>query len=184
MYLPTTLILWLGSAIYMIQSATPSQYPTHSPPAASIPSSAPSSKSTTPTPSSTCTGPYSAANTEVPPPSLSTRYRVPNAFSRQHALFVYIDLILLPRATWATYCLDQCIAYVGNGTRICRSFEVNDGKPAPPLREGQTDDPRWYCKGYDVPLSADVFQVNEFPESYTRFLAVNRLCGNETIRDY
>lgn len=171
MYFPTTLIVWLCSTIYMIQSAT-----------ATIPSSAPSSKSITP--SSTCTGPYSAANTEVAPPSLSVRYRVPNAFSRQHALFVKIDLILLPRATWATYCLDQCIAYVGNGTRICRSFEVNDGKPAPPLREGQTDDPRWYCKGYDVPLSAKVFQVNEFEESYTRFLAVNRLCGNETIRDY
>ena len=181
MYLPTTFIFWLCSTIFIIQSATLSQHPTQSLRTASIPSSVSSSKST---PSSPCTGPYTAANTEVAPPSLSARYRVPNAFSREHALFVKIDLILLPRATWATYCLDQCIAYVGNGTRICRSFEVNDGKPAPPLREGQTDDPRWYCKGYDVPLSASVFQVNEFKESYTRFLAVNRLCGNETIRDY
>lgn len=162
----------------MIQSAL-SQSSSKPLPATLIP--VPSSSKSTP--SSTCTGPYGAANTEVPPPSLTTRYRVPNNFSREHVLFVYIDLILLPRATWATYCLDQCRAYV-NGTRICRSFEINDGKPAPPLREGQTDDPRWYCKGYDVPLSASVFQVNEFPESYTRFLAVNRLCGNETIRDY
>lgn len=57
--------------------------------------------------------------------------------------------------------------------------------PYPPLPEGGNNDKRWWCEGFDVALSAELFVPNEIEGSYQRFLGVNRLCGqNETIRDY
>ena len=61
---------------------------------------------------------------------------------------------------------------------------MNQGVPYPPEPKGQKDDKRWYCKGYDVELSAELFVPNEVEGSYQRFEGVNRLCRNETVRDY
>lgn len=185
MYLPTTLTFWLCSTIYMTNSVSLSQSLTQSSPAEAIPSLAPSSK-----PNPTCTGPLTAANTAVAPILPGNRlvpapYRLPDSFIFPHFLFFFTDFnIGLPRAAWATFCLDQCIAYIGNGTRTCRSFEVDQGVPYPPLPPGQNQDKRWWCEGFDVPLSAELYVPNLVEGTYGRFLGVNRLCGNETVRDY
>lgn len=52
------------------------------------------------------------------------------------------------------------------------------------MPQGQSTDERWYCKGYDVELSAELLVPNEIEGSYLRFLGVNRLCGGGTVRDY
>lgn len=68
---------------------------------------------------------------------------------------------------------------------MCRSFEVDQGVPYPPLPEGQSQAKRWWCEGFDEPLSAELYVPNTVKGSYGRFLGVNRLCGgNETVRDY
>ena len=179
--------LWLYSAIYITQSTSLSQSPTRSIHAAKTPSSAPSHDS-----NPTCTGPYTAANTAVAPILPGNRlvpapYRLPDSFIYPHILLFFTDFnINLPRAAWATFCLDQCIAFVDkNGTRTCRSFEVDQGVPYPPLPKGQNMDKRWWCEGFDVELSPELFVPNTIQGSYQRFLGVNRRCGgNESVRDY
>lgn len=180
--LPTIFIFWLFTTIYLTTSTSTISSP-HSP--------------TANPPPSTCTGPFSAANTALPPPLPNNRpYRLPDSFVYAHILVFFTDFnVNLPRAAWATYCLDQCIAYVGNGTRTCRSFEVDQGVPYPAIPKGPNGEEgdnrrRWWCEGFDVELKVEDFVENTVVGSYERFLGVNRLCddggknGGEVVRDY
>lgn len=150
-------------------------------------SSSSSSPPTPPTKTPTCTHPLLAANTLVTPtPSIPSPYRLPDTFIYPHILFVITDFNLqIPRAAWGTFCLDQCIAYAythnANGT--CRSFAVDQGVPYPPPPEGQDRRKRWWCEGFDVPLSEEGFVENRVPGSYERFAGVNRVCGG-SYRDF
>lgn len=192
MYFLSTFTLWLccNSIIYMTH-ATSTAKSIISLPQSSSPVKPRSSADSNPTPNPdpTCTQPLTAANTAVAPILRGNRlvpapYRLPDSFIYPHILFVFTDFNLrLPRAAWATFCLDQCVAFAGN--RTCRSFEVDQGAPYPPAPEGQSQDKRWWCEGFDVPLSADLFVPNPVPNSYERILGVNRLCGGDgTVRDY
>lgn len=58
---------------------------------------------------------------------------------------------------------------------------------------GNNNAKRWWCEGFDVELSAELYVPNEIEGSYGRFLGVNRLCGGsgsgngsagEVVRDY
>lgn len=185
MYLPTTLTLWLCCGIYMTQATYTSKSTSQRQSSSLV--DRPSSADSKPIP--TCTQPLTAANTAVTPILPGSRlvpapYRLPDSFIYPHILFVFTDFNLrLPRAAWATFCLDQCIAFAGN--RTCRSFEVDQGVPYPPVPKGQNQDKRWWCEGFDVPLSADLFVPSLIPNSYERVLGVNRLCGGDgTVRDY
>ena len=131
-----------------------------------------------------CTLPLTSANTAVTP-LLPPPYRLPDSFIYPHILFFFTDFNLqLPRAAWATFCLDQCVAYAGNDTRICRSFEIDQGVPYPPPPEGQNREKRWWCEGFDVELRPEDFVKNNIKDSYERILGVNRLCGGNGMRDY
>lgn len=146
------------------------------------------STSATPSPSSTttenCTSPTVFGNKVVPAPqALANEHFTPSpTFNATHSLFIATDLnIDLPEAVIARYCLDKCITY--GGTRTCRSVFVNQGKPFPPGSMGSDTAPRWYCAGYDAPLSADVYQKIDAPESYMYGLGINRACSG-TYRAY
>lgn len=148
-----------------------------SPPATKTSSS---SKTTTATPS--CISPQGFQNTVVPVSCTlgKSSFQVSPTFTEAHQLFEITDTnILLPEADFAKFCLDQCISAKG---RKCLSFFVNEGKPFPPV-PGQSQAPRWYCKGYDAPLSATEFEPVNAPGSYLNGLAVNRVCGG-TYRAY
>lgn len=146
------------------------------------------STSTASSPSSTttetCASPTGFANQVVPAPDyLANAHFSPSSeFNATHGLFILTDLnIDLPEAVIARFCLDKCIAY--GGTRICRSIFVNQGKPYPLGSMGSDNAPRWYCAGYDAPLSASVYRIIDAPESYLYGLGINRVC-NGTFRAY
>lgn len=150
--------------------------------AASPPTTKSSSSSSTTTATPSCTSPQGFQNTVVPVSCTLQRssFRVSDAFTEAHELFEVTDTnIFLPEADFAKFCLDQCISAKG---RTCLSFFVNEGKPYPPM-PGQSQAPRWYCKGYDAPLSATDFEPANAPGSYLNGLAVNRVCGG-TYRAY
>lgn len=137
---------------------------------------------TTPTIPS-CTSPQGFQNTVVPVSCAlqSASFQVSEAFEAKHDLFNITDTnILLPEADFAKFCLDQCVS---SKAKTCLSFFVNWGKPYPPAPAGQSQASRWYCKGYDAPLSATDFTPVNAPGSYLNGLAVNRVCGG-TYRAY
>lgn len=142
-----------------------------------------STNSTTPA----CSSPTGYANTVVPAPdalALST-FRVAPAFTSKHTLFITTDLnTAQSEAAVATSCLKQCAAYQHNATSgPCLSFDINLGKPIPSPPAGQDSLPRWYCSGYNAPLSpADYVAVN-VPGSFLHSLGVNRVCEG-TYRAY
>ncbi|KAL8952121.1 MAG: hypothetical protein Q9222_001933 [Ikaeria aurantiellina] len=135
---------------------------------------------------STCPNPTGFGNAIIlaPLPS-SQNLRPNNVFLAANVLNRYINSnTLLPQASFASFCLDQCIsyhpdpsaapipisgtqplAYVSNRTGPCLSFIVNMGKPFPEdLNMGNTstipDDPndnaaRWYCIGFSQYLALD-----------------------------
>ncbi|KAL9610882.1 MAG: hypothetical protein Q9167_004423, partial [Letrouitia subvulpina] len=115
-----------------------------------------------------------------------------------HILFFYTDTnIRLSQAAFASFCLDQCIAYqpdlnatnlpsetpalppffVTNRPGPCRSFTVDMGKPFPPNPNDTA--PRWYCEAFDQYLAEDLsdFVPVDAPGSYMYGLGVNRGCG-------
>ena len=139
--------------------------------------------STTP---STCST-LGFANTVVPVPIAHSNFNLDPAFTAAHLLFERSDQstllpatsILLPQATIARSCLDQCIEYQLTTGVQCAGIFVNEGKPYPPLPAGQDQSPRWYCRGYDAALSVGLFGPANWTESYRHGLAVNRVCGGD-----
>lgn len=138
-----------------------------------------------PTLNETCKSPTGFGNkvVRVPDALANVHYYVSPQFSTAHSLFLSTDLnIDLPEAVIARYCLDQCIAYRSTG-RTCLSVFINQGKPFPLGSMGSDNSPRWYCAGYDAPLSPGVYQEIDAPESYLYGLGINRAC-NGTYRAY
>lgn len=145
-----------------------------------------------------CPSPTGFANSIVraPLPSSPT-LSLTNSFLFEHILFFYTDTnIAISEAAFASFCLDQCIAYqpdpkakplptegslppsyVGNKTGPCLSFTVDMGKPFPP----NTNDTalRWYCEAFDKYLAEDLSDYETFdsPGSFMHALGVNRACG-------
>lgn len=183
-------------------------------PSASAPSAA-AAVPTTSTGTTKCQLSSSPYNTQVPPPpfyfsgstteetnsssssaSAYTPYRLSDTFVNSHIVFLHVDFNTdLPRAAWATYCRDKCIAFSSTSPpasaaspRICRSFEVDQGFPTPPVPTGESTAKRWWCEGFDVEIDETKDYVkNEVPDSYQRFVGVNRVCANtdgEGPRDY
>lgn len=161
---------------------------TLSPTLTPTPSSSPTDGNTT----ETCALPTGFGNKVVRvPDSLADAHFYPdvNNFNATHSLFGITDLnIDLPESVFTSFCLDKCIAFP-SPNRPCRSIFVNQGKPfplrdsppSPPL--GSDTAPRWYCSGFDVPLTAAVYRIIDAPESYLYGLGVNRVCGS-TYRAY
>lgn len=164
-------------------------------------SSSPSNSST----SSACIAPTGFANIIIraPLPSSPTLQIEPSFFS-QHLLFYYTDQnTALSQAAFASFCLDQCIAYqpnhnpanlsTGPGGLLpasyvtsrpgpCLSFTVDVGKPYPPNPNDTA--PRWFCEAYDTFFAQDLsdYVPVDAPGSFMYSLGVNRACGG--IRAY
>ena len=171
---------------------------TSSPTPTPAPSPSPTFSNTT----ETCASPTGFGNKVVRvPDSLADEHFYPDVdnFDARHALFQITDLnIDLPEAVVTSFCLDKCIAFPSS-PRPCHSIFVNQGKPfalrdgdppppppgsnPPPPPSGSDTAPRWYCDGFDVPLTAAVYRIIDAPESYLYGLGVNRVC-NETYRAY
>ncbi|KAI4170269.1 MAG: hypothetical protein LQ346_008882 [Caloplaca aetnensis] len=139
----------------------------------------------------TCTSPLGFANKAVvlPSPLATPSFEVDPAFAAQHLLFLFGELNgRFPRATVATFCLEQCIQYQAtNATTMkgpeCVSFNVNRGRPIPPELEGGNE-PRWFCSGFDEVLGPEVFVKRDVEGAFMYPLGVNRVCGGDGYRDY
>ena len=127
-----------------------------------------------------CPSPTGFQNTVVPAPTATGTFQVNPAFWSVHTLFIVtLATQTLSEAQVATFCLDQCIAVQPNATNPnpCLSFNVNFGKPIPALPPSEGGDAaRWYCSGYDAPLSTSSYVPVDAPGSYQHELAVNRVC--------
>lgn len=133
--------------------------------------------STTNTTTPTCTSPTGFANTVIPGEcAYGTSFNVTTAFAEEHLVFETTEPdITAARAGVVTRCIEECVGYRQYGRKPCLSVFVNVGKPDFPPQD-RDESPRWYCKGYDAPLTlADTFQVN-LPGSYENAIAVNRVC--------
>lgn len=135
----------------------------------------------------TCTSPTGFANEVVPAPDdLGRAHFYPSFdFDTAHNLFEIVDLnIDLPEAVIARFCLDKCIAYSSaGGNRTCLSIFVDQGTPYPPGRLGNDTALRWFCAGFDAPLSSDLYRKIDAPDNFKYGLGVNRLCSG-TYRAY
>ena len=156
-----------------------------------------SSNTSAPTP---CPSPTGFANTIIraPLPSSPT-FQLKDSFLFPHLLFYYTDTnIALSEAAFASFCLDQCIAYqpnanavdlstmtdnlppsyVSNQTGPCLSFTVDMGMPYPPNPNDTAL--RWYCEAFDQYLAEDLsdYEPVDAPGSYMHALGVNRACGS------
>lgn len=142
--------------------------------------------SLTPTPCSSC--PTGSANTVVPVPYplATTHFQIDPAFASEHTVFTITDKnTAIPEAAWATFCLDQCVAYQPKTTANytegpCRSFTVNVGKAIPKERFGGDDSARWFCSGFDAFLAegGGTYVPIDAPGSYLFGVGVNRICGS------
>lgn len=150
---------------------------------------------------SPCLSPTGFANTIIraPLPSSPT-LQINPSFLSKHILFFYTDQnTALSQAAFASFCLDQCIAYqpTPNPTKIpagpaslpefyatsrpgpCLSFTVDMGKPYPPNPNDTT--PRWFCEAFDTYLAQDLsdYVPVKAPGSFMYSLGVNRACGGK-----
>lgn len=128
-----------------------------------------------------CPSPTGFQNTVVPTPTATGTFQIDPAFWSVHTLFIItLATASLSEAQVASFCLDQCIAVQPNATNPnpCVSFNVNFGLPTTPLPPSQGGDAgRWYCSGYDAPLSTSSYVPVDAPGSYQHELSVNRVCG-------
>lgn len=147
---------------------------------------------------SLCPSPTGFENTIIRAPlPNSPTLQINPAFLSEHLLFFYTDKnTALSQAAFASFCLDQCIAYqpnpnvielpadstslpdffVTNKTGPCLSFTVDMGKLYPPNPNDVT--PRWYCDAFDKYLAQDLsdFVPVDAPGSFMHSLGVNRAC--------
>lgn len=145
---------------------------------------------------SSCSSPTGFDNIIVRAPTPSSpKLQLKDDFLFKHILFFYTDQnTALSEAAFASFCLDQCIAYqpdpnatdvsnippvlppyfVTNRTGPCLSFTVDMGKPFPPNPKDTA--PRWYCEAFDQYLTTDDFVPIDAPGSFMYGLGVNRAC--------
>ncbi|MCJ1462912.1 hypothetical protein MMC07_001516 [Pseudocyphellaria aurata] len=149
--------------------------------------STPTKSSSSNATSEKCTSPTGFANEIVrAPDNIARAHFYPSFdFDTAHNLFEIVDVnIDLPEAVIARFCLDKCIAYSSaGGNRTCLSIFVDQGTPYPPGRLGNDTAPRWFCAGFDAPLSADLYRKIDSPDNFLYGLGINRLCDG-TYRAY
>ena len=126
--------------------------------------------------STTCTAP--SGTQYYPVPSSATlrgqRISVAVSFATAHDIFNLTNLNTSdPESVILNACLVQCDTF----GQKCSSFFVNLGIPYPPLPSGQNQASRWYCHGYDAPLSPADFALATVPETYISPEAFNRACN-------
>lgn len=147
----------------------------------------PTSRSIFSTTSETCTSPTGFANKFVRTPEslINTHFYPSDNFTNAHTLFEISDPnVDLPEAVIASFCLDKCVAYRPSGGHgNCLSIFIDQGRPYPPGRLGNDTALRWFCGGFDAPLSGDDYTAIDTSDSFLYGLGVNRVC-NGTYRAF
>ncbi|MCJ1422649.1 hypothetical protein MMC29_000529 [Sticta canariensis] len=145
----------------------------------------PTSRSKFSTTNETCTSPTGSTNKFVRTPErlANTNFYLSDNFSTAHTLFEIVDPnIDLPETVIARFCLEKCIAYRPSGGHgSCLSIFIDQGRPYPPGRLGNDTALRWFCGGFDAPLSGDDYTAVDASDSFLYGLGVNRVC-NGTYR--
>lgn len=143
-----------------------------------------------------CTHPQGFTNTIVPlPPKFAAggHFKLPGPYNEAHQLIITTNPDLsLSEASIATSCLEECVAYSSDGKK-CKSIFVNYGKSVPAQFDGAVfppgsdpDEVKWWCHGYDVFLSEEVFVDVGIggEEAYKKGVVANRGCENVGFRAF
>ena len=126
--------------------------------------------------STSCPNPTGTEYYPLPSPTSlrDQRIFVTQPFALAHTLFNFTNLNASdPQSITVAACSARCDSF---GPR-CASFFVNLGIPDPPLPSGESQAIRWYCHGYDAPLTPQDFGIATTPDTYLSPAAFNRACA-------